>query len=90
MALQAAGFTFTLPEGAYYILADFSRLSDLDDVAFAKWMTREIGVATVPGSSFYHDATLGRSLVRFAFCKTRETLLAAAARLGAIGANVAV
>ena len=89
-ALQAAGFTFTLPEGAYYILADFSRLSELDDVAFAKWMTREIGVATVPGSSFYHDPALGKSLVRFAFCKSRELLLAAAGRLGAVSAGVGV
>jgi aspartate/methionine/tyrosine aminotransferase len=89
-ALAAAGFTFTLPEGAYYILADFSRLSELGDVEFAKWMTREIGVATVPGSSFYHEPALGRSLVRFAFCKSRETLLAAAERLGAVGAAVEI
>jgi aspartate/methionine/tyrosine aminotransferase len=89
VALRAAGFTFTLPEGAYYILADFSRLSELDDVAFAKWMTREVGVATVPGSSFYHDPALGRSLVRFAFCKSRETLMAAAERLGAVRGAVA-
>ncbi|HSJ62852.1 MAG TPA: aminotransferase class I/II-fold pyridoxal phosphate-dependent enzyme [Gemmatimonadaceae bacterium] len=89
VALQAAGFTFTLPEGAYYILADFSRLSELDDVAFAKWMTREVGVATVPGSSFYHDPARGRSLVRFAFCKARETLMAAAERLAAVRGAVA-
>jgi aminotransferase len=89
-ALAAAGFTFTLPEGAYYILADFSRLSDRGDVEFAKWMTREIGVATVPGSSFYSDPALGRSLVRFAFCKSRETLLRAAERLGAVGAAIGV
>ena len=80
-ALTSAGFTFTLPEGAYYILADFSRMSDQSDVEFAKWMTREIGVATVPGSSFYHDPPLGRSLVRFAFCKSNSTLLRAAERL---------
>jgi aminotransferase len=88
-ALAAAGFTFTLPEGAYYILADFSRLSDRGDVEFAKWMTREIGVATVPGSSFYHDPALGRSLVRFAFCKSRETLLQAAERLSSIQVSAA-
>src|SRR6185437_15959805 len=51
--LREAGFEFAVPEGAYYIFADFSALSDLDDVTFAKWMTQEIGVATVPGSSFY-------------------------------------
>lgn len=87
-ALSAAGFRFTLPEGAYYILADFSELSELGDVDFAKWMTREIGVATVPGSSFYHDPALGRSLVRFAFCKSRETLLRAAERLTEVRSGV--
>jgi aspartate/methionine/tyrosine aminotransferase len=80
-ALTEAGFDFAVPEGAYYILADFSKLSDLDDVEFAKWMTKEVGVATVPGSSFYHERALGRSLVRFAFCKKLETLRRAAARL---------
>jgi aminotransferase len=57
-------------------------------VDFAKWMTREIGVATVPGSSFYHDPALGRSLVRFAFCKSRETLLRAAERLAEVRSGV--
>jgi aminotransferase len=80
-ALTEAGFEFAVPEGAYYILADFSKLSDRDDVEFAKWMTRDVGVATVPGSSFYHERALGRSLVRFAFCKKFETLKRAAARL---------
>ena len=77
-SLTDAGFTFTQPEGAYYVLADFSGLSDMDDTTFAKWMIEEIGVATVPGSSFYSDRTLGRSLVRFAFCKKYETLKRAA------------
>ena len=68
------GFTFSVPEGAYYIFADFSNLSDLDDVTFAKWMAQEIGVATVPGSSFYSNREDGRNFVRFAFCKKLETL----------------
>jgi aspartate/methionine/tyrosine aminotransferase len=82
-ALTDAAFQFSVPEGAYYILADFSKLSDDDDVTFAKWMTREVGVAVVPGSSFYHDRKLGggRSLVRFAFCKKFDTLRRASARL---------
>src|SRR5204862_3252884 len=80
-SLSQAGFEFTVPEGAYYILSDFSKLSDDDDVTFAKWMTKEVGVATVPGSSFYHERALGRSLIRFAFCKKLETLRRAAARL---------
>jgi aminotransferase len=79
--LREVGFTFSVPEGAYYIFADFSQLSDLDDVTFAKWMTQEIGVATVPGSSFYSGKEDGRSFVRFAFCKKQETLDGAAERL---------
>ncbi|MEO8878891.1 MAG: aminotransferase class I/II-fold pyridoxal phosphate-dependent enzyme, partial [Gemmatimonadaceae bacterium] len=47
-ALREGGFTFTVPEGAYYVLADFSALSDLGDVAFAKWLTSDVGVAPVP------------------------------------------
>jgi aspartate/methionine/tyrosine aminotransferase len=89
-SLTEAGFTFTQPEGAYYVLADFSGLSDMDDVTFAKWMIEEIGVATVPGSSFYSPDTksLGRNLVRFAFCKKYETLKRAAERLATVRALV--
>jgi aspartate/methionine/tyrosine aminotransferase len=89
-SLTDAGFSFTQPEGAYYVLADFSALSDMDDVTFAKWMIEEIGVATVPGSSFYSPDTksLGRSLVRFAFCKKYETLKRAAERLATVRALV--
>ena len=87
-ALTEAGFTFTVPEGAYYVLADFSALSDMDDVSFARWMCQEIGVATVPGSSFYSKREDGRSLVRFAFCKKYETLKRAAERLATVRASV--
>jgi aminotransferase len=83
-----AGFRCKLPRGAYYILADFSGLSDRDDTSFAKWLayggsdpSGGPGVAPVPGSSFFHDPALGRHLVRFAFCKKPDTLNAAAARL---------
>jgi len=87
-SLSAAGFKFTIPEGAYYILADFSELSDLGDVDFATWLTREGGVATVPGSSFYHDRLNTSRYIRFAFCKKRETLEAAAERLANLKALV--
>lgn len=87
-ALTEAGFQFSVPEGAYYILADFSALSDLPDDEFARWMTREVGIATVPGSSFYHEPALGRKLVRFAFCKKLETLERASARLASLTARV--
>jgi aspartate/methionine/tyrosine aminotransferase len=80
-ALQEAGFRFTAPEGAYYILADYSQMSDVSDREFAIWLTREGGVATVPGSSFLATPGTNPSYVRFAFCKKTETLEAAAARL---------
>jgi aminotransferase len=86
-ALVAAGFRCSPPEGAYYILADFSGLSDLDDTAFAVWLSREAGVTPVPGSSFYHQPADGRTLVRFVFCKTDEILHEAARRLSAIRAG---
>jgi aminotransferase len=82
--LIAAGFACQRPSGAYYLLADFSRISDVPDADFAVWLTREAGVACVPGSSFYSDPERGRKQVRFAFCKTVETLEEAASRLQAI------
>ena len=87
-ALEDAGFRFSIPEGAYYVLADFSDLSSLPDDEFARWLTREVGVAPVPGSSFYHDPALGRRMVRFAFCKKVETLERAAEALSRVRATV--
>ena len=87
--LAEAGFRFSTPEGAYYVLADFSALSDKDDTAFGKWMAAEIGGAGVPGSSFYHaGAGRGKNMIRFAFCKRQETLDQAAERLAGITARV--
>ena len=83
--LRDAGFRFTVPEGAYYILADYSALSGDDDVTFARWLASEVGVAGVPGSSFYHDGgDAGRRLIRFAFCKRASTLEEAAVRLASV------
>jgi aminotransferase len=79
--LVQAGFKCRPPQGAYYVMADFSALSELPDDEFAKWLTVEHGVASVPGSSFYSKAELGRTLVRFAFCKTEEMLQQAVERL---------
>ncbi|MBI2078103.1 MAG: aminotransferase class I/II-fold pyridoxal phosphate-dependent enzyme [Euryarchaeota archaeon] len=79
--LERVGFDCYRPNAAYYILADFSRLSDLDDAAFARWLSREARVAPVPGSSFFHDKRRGRSLVRFAFPKKIPTLEEAVKRL---------
>jgi aminotransferase len=82
--LRDIGFEFSVPEGAYYIFADFSKLSDDDDVTFAKWMASEAGIATVPGSSFYSNKEDGKSFVRFAYCKKFETLKRAEKRLQAM------
>ncbi len=79
-ALAGAGFGFTVPDGAYYVMADISTFGYTDDVAFADFLVEEIGVAVVPGSSFYSAAERGAQQVRFAFCKRRETLEAAASR----------
>ncbi len=80
-ALEAAGFKCFRPRGAYYIMTDISHFGFADDVAFVNYLVKEIGVATVPGSSFYRDAQDGAQQVRFAFCKKLETLDAAAAKL---------
>ena len=82
-ALAESGFRCTPPEGAYYILADYSELSELDDTAFAVWLSREVGVTPVPGSSFFARGD-GRSLVRFVFCKTDDVLGEAARRLRSV------
>jgi len=79
--LARAGFRCQVPEGAYYVIADFSDLSDLPDDKFAEWLTIERGVATVPGSSFCSRPELGRTWIRFAFCKTDEMLQEAVERL---------
>ena len=84
--LIEAGFDCAKPQGAYYILADFSGISNEDDRSFSHRLTAEGGVAPVPGSSFFSVPERGRSLVRFAFCKQVETLRAAAERLKAFTA----
>ena len=87
-ALAEAGFTFAVPEGAYYVLADYSAMSDSDDRTFARWLASEGGIATVPGSSFYYDRAAPRRVVRFAFCKRLETLERAAERLARVTEKV--
>jgi aspartate/methionine/tyrosine aminotransferase len=90
-ALQAAGFKLYPPAGAYYVMADFkdigwpqaqyTRPEWTLDRAFAEYMAYEIGVAVVPGSSFYHHKPDGEHLVRFNFAKKMDTLVEAAHRL---------
>ena len=80
-ALEAAGFKCFLPRGAYYVMTDISQFGFATDIDFVNYLVKEIGVAAVPGSSFYHDERDGAQQIRFAFCKKLETLDAAAERL---------
>jgi aspartate/methionine/tyrosine aminotransferase len=80
-ALSAAGFKCYRPRGAYYVMTDISAFGYNNDVSFAKYLVQEIGVACVPGSSFYRDPRDGAKQVRFAFCKRAETLSEAAKKL---------
>jgi aspartate/methionine/tyrosine aminotransferase len=73
-ALTEAGFRCFRPRGAYYVMTDISTFGFADDVAFTKYLVKEIGVASVPGSSFYNDPRDGAKQVRFAFCKKDATL----------------
>jgi aminotransferase len=79
--LDAAGFSPNTPEGAYYVICDIRPFGFDDDIAFANWLVRAVGVAGVPGSSFFSRPALGRHMIRFTFCKTPDVLDAAGARL---------
>ena len=79
--LKDAGFRCFDPDGAYYVMTDISAFGYDNDVEFARFLVKDIGVAVVPGSSFYHEPQLGQSQVRFTFCKKDETLAAAEERL---------
>jgi aspartate/methionine/tyrosine aminotransferase len=79
--LEEAGFKVFRPDGAYYVMTDISAFGFRDDIEFTRFLVREIGVACVPGSSFYSRPELGSQQVRFCFCKKDETLDAAAERL---------
>ena len=79
--LEEAGFRCFKPDGAYYIMTDISDFGFANDIEFTKHLVRDIGVAVVPGSSFYRNPELGAQQVRFCYCKRDETLQAAAERL---------
>ncbi|MBV9404060.1 MAG: aminotransferase class I/II-fold pyridoxal phosphate-dependent enzyme, partial [Acidobacteriaceae bacterium] len=79
--LENAGFVCYVPKGAYYVMCDISEFDFPDDVTFTRHMVEKIGVAAVPGSSFFADPARGSKLVRFCFAKRPETLDAAAERL---------
>ena len=79
--LEDAGFRVWCPNGAYYIMTDVVHFGFPDDVAFAFYLVEKFGVATVPGSSFYSNPSLGATKVRFCFPKKMETLQRAAEKL---------
>ncbi|HEV7744448.1 MAG TPA: aminotransferase class I/II-fold pyridoxal phosphate-dependent enzyme [Pyrinomonadaceae bacterium] len=85
--LESAGFKTFRPDGAYYIMTDISAFGFADDVEFTRHLIRDVGVACVPGSSFYSVPERGQQQVRFCFCKKDETLQLAAERLGKLRAR---
>ena len=86
--LESVGFKTFKPDGAYYVMTDISAFGFSDDVAFTRHLIREVGVACVPGSSFYSDPIKGHQQVRFCFCKSDETLNRAAERLNNLRAHL--
>jgi len=88
-ALEAAGFRTFRPRGAYYVMTDISAFGAPDDVTFARGLVSGVGVAAVPGSSFYADPAAGRARLRFHFARRRETLEGAVERLGRLRTGAA-
>jgi aspartate/methionine/tyrosine aminotransferase len=86
--LRETGFGVEPPAGAYYVMADIAGFGFPDDVRFARHMVEDVGVAVVPGSSFFSRPELGAHLVRFAFCKKLETLKEAGERLRSLRPRV--
>jgi aminotransferase len=81
-ALDKAGLRYTRPQGAYYVLVDIGEFSAKDDTRFCEWLAKEVKVAAVPGSSFFHEPV--SHLIRFHFAKKEETLIAAGERLAGL------
>jgi aminotransferase len=88
--LSEAGLNPMLPKGAYYIMCDIGDWGYANDVEFSRFMVKDIGVATVPGSSFFNDPATGKDIIRFTFCKKEETLAAAEERLKKLRKGVSV
>ncbi|MCO4100429.1 MAG: aminotransferase class I/II-fold pyridoxal phosphate-dependent enzyme [Gemmatimonas sp.] len=78
--LRTTGLPFTEPQGAYYVMVDISALGFADDTAASEWLIKDVGVAGVPGSSFFREPV--KHLIRFHFAKREDTLRAAGERLG--------
>jgi len=84
--LKRAGFDALVPKGAYYIMCDVKSFLKAggfaNDIEFCRFLVKEVGVAAVPGSSFFSDPSAGKDLIRFTFCKKESTMAAAEERLG--------
>ena len=80
--LDDIGLTYTTPQGAYYIMVDVSEFGSTDDVKFCEWLAKEVGVAAVPGSSFFREDV--NHLIRLHFAKKTDTLEAALNRLSTL------
>ena len=88
--LQKAGFKVFKPTGSFFVMIDWRGVAPAhvrDDMQFAEWLIRDVGVACIPASPFYQesDKHLGKHFARFAVCKKDETLAAAAERLLRLG-----
>src|SRR5215471_4946140 len=88
--LEHAGLNPMLPKGAYYIMCDIGGWGYPNDVEFSRFLVKDIGVATVPGSSFFSDPRAGKDIIRFTFCKKEETLRAAEERLAKLARPAAI
>jgi aspartate/methionine/tyrosine aminotransferase len=88
--LEQAGLNPMLPKGAYYIMCDIGSWRYPNDVEFSRFLVKDIGVATVPGSSFFSDPRAGKDIIRFTFCKKEETLRAAEERLAKLARPAAI
>ena len=80
--LRSFGLRFTEPQGAYYVMIDVSEFGVTDDIRFCEWMAKEVGVAAVPGSSFFKENV--NNYIRLHFAKKDETLNAALDRLATL------
>ena len=85
--LEKLGLKYTDPQGAYYVLVDVSEFGVKDDVKFCEWLAQYVGVAAVPGSSFFREDV--NNLIRFHFAKQDDTLNEAINRLAGLRKAVA-
>jgi aspartate/methionine/tyrosine aminotransferase len=83
-SLQTAGFQCHIPRGAYYVMTDITSFGFPDDITFVSYLIETVGIAAVPGSSFFSHSGDGRQKVRFCFCKKYETLELARRQLATI------